>query len=251
MNEQEKRELMLRFAAENGGEWPNEFCDTACVTRDGDFFVARKDQYQHVSEFFGTKQEYLDLVQSLFEGAPDDAEYWRRNGFYKRGDAGFFMYNSVNGGWSFSCVAEDFLSCKQAIPRPRKQIKDLGDVTDTNVGEWNGEGLPPVGMVCEYAHKKNDAWTKCKVNYVSNDKDSFIAADCHLSGGITDEQVLWSFEYKFRSIKTEAEKEREELLEVMKSDIEEHLTDNDIPHERDSQEVTDIAGFLIKKGWHK
>lgn len=75
---------------------------------------------------------------------------------------------------------------------------------------WNGEGLPPVGCECEYTKETlpGDEWTQCTVDYVGA---SFVVyRDCYgveLTGIIGD--------IKFRPIRSEAEKKRDEVIEFL------------------------------------
>lgn len=75
---------------------------------------------------------------------------------------------------------------------------------------WDGEGLPPVGCECEYTKESlpGNEWTQCTVDYVGA---SFVVyRDCYgveLTGIIGD--------IKFRPIRSEADRKRDESLRVI------------------------------------
>lgn len=72
---------------------------------------------------------------------------------------------------------------------------------------WNGEGLPPVGCDVEYETIK-DNWRKCRVMY--------LGEKCNIVR--TDEwgEVSCGLSVKFRPIRTEAERKREEAIEAIR-----------------------------------
>ena len=81
--------------------------------------------------------------------------------------------------------------------------------------EWDGSGVPPVGMVCEY--RLNDgAWIKCKVVYaLSGTDDCFVAYCEHLS---TDQFLTFSskrYKLQLRKIKTPEQIAAEERLHAI------------------------------------
>lgn len=75
---------------------------------------------------------------------------------------------------------------------------------------WSGEGLPPVGCECEYTKQTlpGDEWTQCTVDYVGA---SFVVyRDCYgveLTGIIGD--------IKFRPIRSEADKKRDDAIDKL------------------------------------
>ena len=85
------------------------------------------------------------------------------------------------------------------------------------IKEWSGEGVPPIGTVCEY--RLNDgAWFMCKITMISGDDDCFVAWCDHLS----KEQILTfsskHYKLQLRKIKTPeqiAEEERENVIADM------------------------------------
>ncbi len=81
---------------------------------------------------------------------------------------------------------------------------------------WSGEGLPPVGTVCEY-RVCDGTWYKCEIRYTIKHPDGGVVAYCpHLD----HEQVLYAPYCTFRPIRTLAqiaEDEREAYVTKMVS----------------------------------
>lgn len=80
--------------------------------------------------------------------------------------------------------------------------------------EWNGHGLPPVGCECEYTMNGGATWWRCVVKYIVGSSGVVMACDC--AGG---EQYVHFEHYnsktekfKFRPIRTEAERNRDERI---------------------------------------
>lgn len=73
---------------------------------------------------------------------------------------------------------------------------------------WDGEGLPPVGAVCEYSLTNGGVWHECTIKYVlANGKQ--LVAEC--SGNPTDEEsVLHVNTCQFRTTRTPEQIEAEE-----------------------------------------
>ncbi|WP_461533460.1 hypothetical protein [Sinomicrobium sp.] len=83
-------------------------------------------------------REYWDSVAPL--GA---THYWLPSGDWYQ-DCGDFavawMSGAENWGHGFAAFR---ISRPEIIPRPAKKVQEV---------EWDGEGLPPVGVVCEVLH---------------------------------------------------------------------------------------------------
>jgi hypothetical protein len=99
-------------------------------------------------------------------------------------------YAFVDGSWVYVLDAEP--SRYQLIPAP-----------------WNGEGLPPVGTVCEALHGLKEQWMKVRI---LDHEGSVQTAVCRDS----DNRLWWS--QNFRPIRTPeqiAAEEREKAIEEM------------------------------------
>jgi hypothetical protein len=85
---------------------------------------------------------------------------------------------------------------------------DLNDCIGQGVAQaWNGYGLPPVGCECQYTKESFSVkgWTDCTIDYVGV---SFVVfRDCY---GVELTGVLGDI--KFRPIRSEADKKREEAI---------------------------------------
>lgn len=76
--------------------------------------------------------------------------------------------------------------------------------------EWNGQGLPPVGAVCEYRHMIWPEYRSCEIRYIS--EESLVAYDD------AQEQFYRTCDMLFRPIRTPeqiAAEEREKAIEEM------------------------------------
>ncbi|MFB4491250.1 hypothetical protein ACE3KB_06150 [Enterobacter hormaechei subsp. oharae] len=82
--------------------------------------------------------------------------------------------------------------------------------------EWDGVGLPPVGTECEYSLNAGRTWFKCKIDYVLGTQGLIMLADVYEGG-----QFVGFAEYdgklKFRPIRSEADKKRDEAVESIKA----------------------------------
>lgn len=80
-----------------------------------------------------------------------------------------------------------------------------------SANEWNGEGVPPVGCECECQFL--DAWHVCKV--------LFVGAEV-IVGVIDGSERAFSVNHtKFRTLQSEAERNREAAVEAMQREADE------------------------------
>lgn len=80
--------------------------------------------------------------------------------------------------------------------------------------QWNGEGLPPVGVVCEFSPRLVGTWNKAKILYIGQ---RYVIVD--EDGVDTSEQCYFVGTSKFRPIRTPeqiAAQERESAVAKMK-----------------------------------
>ena len=87
------------------------------------------------------------------------------------------------------------------------------NLNPSNLKEWNGEGLPPVGVECELKHKIStiSSWRKCKVFAYSSEHRP-VAAVWSFENGKWRHYSIDVDNYDFRKLESpEAEKEREDL----------------------------------------
>lgn len=117
------------------------------------------------------------------------------------------------------------------VPRP----------TTPPAPEWDGEGLPPVGVECECM--RHGLWVKCEVRAHGEDHACPVAFvqtefDCQ----VLDERM-------FRPIRTKEQRERHEAIKAAKSVIKDALIVNQLDDdtERGLEALYD-AGMLRKAG---
>lgn len=88
----------------------------------------------------------------------------------------------------------------------------LEDNAQPLVPAWTGEGLPPVGTVCQYQHVHHaGAWYDGKILYISGEYTIVF-------GSPVDEQHYYTRNLKFRPIRTPSQlaaEEREKAIEFM------------------------------------
>ncbi len=89
----------------------------------------------------------------------------------------------------------------------------LDDVKDKWASRsWNGEGLPPVGVVCEYSLTSGAVWHECTVKYaLSNGRQ--LVADC--AGNPEGEAVLHFSTCQFRTLRTPEQIAAEEIETIL------------------------------------
>lgn len=80
--------------------------------------------------------------------------------------------------------------------------------------EWNGEGLPPVGCECEYSLNGGVTWWKCKIDYIVGTQG--VVMLCDTFEGVQYVQFSsYGNALKFRPIRSEADRKRDESLRVI------------------------------------
>ena len=85
--------------------------------------------------------------------------------------------------------------------------------------KWDGEGIPPVGTVCEYKLNESRPWFECEIKYVlegvSDDEKCFVAWCPHLG---TDQLLSFGsedYQLYLRQLKTPEQIEAEERENVL------------------------------------
>lgn len=89
--------------------------------------------------------------------------------------------------------------CKFCIPRPTRQ-------------EWDGEGLPPVGVECEVDDPVLGNWNKCIVKWIGRE---VVVVDRPEGGELC---VLKRAE-NFRPLKSQQKRQREELAGFISNEL--------------------------------
>lgn len=131
-------------------------------------------------------------------------------------------FKLVNFEWFVCCpeeVGQGWVKCDfehkrfgiKRIPTETTEEKEALDAIERV--EWDGEGLPPVGVECEfkYKHSSQAHWNLCKV-FAYSDEMGMVAAIWHWVDDKWKHATIDVSGYEFRAIETpEQRKEREEL----------------------------------------
>ncbi|MEB5837073.1 hypothetical protein MXF26_12505 [Pantoea dispersa] len=80
--------------------------------------------------------------------------------------------------------------------------------------EWDGEGLPPLGCICEIAPPIHDAGTKVRV--LCHDEN---AAVCRILEGDQLHSLCQLEAAEIRPVRTEAERKREETITDLQNSL--------------------------------
>lgn len=145
-----------------------------------------------------------NLKEVDWSKAPEGATHYNEDctwPWLKESPASYFVEDKkvwVNYSSYFDTTAEDHFI--NAVKRPQ---------------EWDGSGVPPVGMVCEYRLGEG-TWFKCKIMYIlSGTDDCFVAWCDHLC----KEQFLTfssdRYKLQLRKIKTPEQLAAEERLQAI------------------------------------
>ena len=138
-------------------------------------------------------------------------DYDRELMFYGRGRAmtGIFLDELATdhrkcGGNGAKITQEQYESALSASQKPA----------------WNGEGLPPVGCECEYLDN-NGEWYPVTIKY-SSEQLVVISGITKITGVEQRTEIAKDIiidKPKFRQLRTEAERKRDEAIEAILSDM--------------------------------
>ena len=196
MNDQKKKELMLKAAIEFKGVWPYDGVThlvTTSQTWDGGgeyngkiYSYTEEGNYCIGGELDGiglqmnknswqilcTKQEYLDFVESLFKGAPDDAEFVGDECFYKdmKGD-GYFFFPFKAQWWE---INEGTHISPYLIPRPKREERNNMIQPNTKIRILSEEHSK---YVQKLAFESGYSWCRGVMEYKYINKKPFIFFD--------------------------------------------------------------------------
>lgn len=94
--------------------------------------------------------QLFEVVKPSKSGHPKGATHYSAGTNYKAADGEWFHWR--NGAWE-RCAAPALSTLVDVDPEP-----------------WNGEGLPPVGTVCEYRYPGTSLWKKCEILCVGGER---------------------------------------------------------------------------------
>lgn len=142
---------------------------------------------------------------------------------------------SVDCGWTKEVytIAEDWsrsyvtraqwqaaVDALEAEVRPTESValhyQEVGRITR----QWNGDGLPPVGTVCEYLLKTSNQWHKCEIRYHMIPSDFGELRAIVWNPNLKFDQISNS-NWEFRPLRTPeqiAAEERDKAIEGMIAD---------------------------------
>ncbi|MDP5514003.1 hypothetical protein P3755_23665 [Pseudomonas aeruginosa] len=136
--------------------------------------------------------------------APEGATHWEPAGhefsegwMLKEGND-WFYWSKVSQKWIYDYTSCDVYAEREATFEARPQET------------WDGQGLPPVGTVCEYRHMIWPEYRPCEIRYIS--EESLVAYND------AQEQFYRTCDMLFRPIRTPeqiAAEEREKAIEEM------------------------------------
>ena len=160
-----------------------------------------------------------NLKEVDWSKAPDGATHYNEDctwPWLKESPASYFVEDKKVWIEYNSCTSNHKEHLNNAVKRPQ---------------EWDGSGIPPVGMVCEY--RLNDgAWFMCKITYIlSGTDDCFVAYCDHLS---KDQFLTFSsrhYKLQLRKIKTPeqiAAEERQQAIDEMEDLVHHCITKRDV-----------------------
>lgn len=148
------------------------------------------------------------LVQELHKlgGWPDgvnDIEMLDDGSIFFDGDLGpeDFKLPQCSDGWNRFKSSRDYTN---SVTREQYEA-----ALAASKQEWDGEGLPPVGVECEMSYA-GDEWHKCVIIAKGEEQIIYQTHGCREFSGHRNN-------YRFRPIRSEADKKRDEAIDTMEA----------------------------------
>lgn len=161
--------------------------------------------------------EYLIGSEKDFEGAPDWCTHVSRSNEY--GLLSWEMDSRAIAGNKYQWVGKDRSTMEYADGINNVKLDIAFQRRKRKSTEWNGEGLPPVGCVCEalitYRDDPLRQWRKVKVVCSG---DEFGAADELIVVDLENSHPCWTDE--FRPLRTKEQIERDDAVKEITGLIE-------------------------------
>lgn len=174
------------LAAKNDGwiEWAGGECPLENGTK---VDVKDRDGYKHLGEIIG----YTNNVDNIF---------WQ-HGVCSYPDNEIIAYRLNQPQEAVQAKADDEADLNECIGQDAAPV-------------WNREGLPPVGVECEYSLNGGKTWWNCKIDYIVGTQG--VVMLCDTFEGV---QYLQFSSYgnalKFRPIHSEADRKRDEAVKTI------------------------------------
>lgn len=139
-------------------------------------------------------------------------------------------YEWGHGYAHFVTTSADIIAYRLHQPQEVAQTKeddeaDLNECISQDAAPvWNGEGLPPVGCECEYSLNGGKTWWKCKIDYIVGTQG--VVMLCDTFEGVQYVQFSsYGNALKFRPIRSEADRKRDEAVEAIDRYMPEFIPD--------------------------
>lgn len=146
-------------------------------------------------------------------GTVVDVKY--RDGVIKKGLRALIANSGRSASrlfWVKDNIPTDIIAYRLHQPQEVAQTEagqeaDLNDcIGQTPATEWNGEGLPPAGCVCERSWA-GDKWLQCKIIFTG---DEIVLVKL-----ATREAAYQLSDVRFRPIRSEAERKRSDIIDAL------------------------------------
>lgn len=160
-----------------------------------------------VGDYVATKsmgeQERIEIVSMLMKAGASKGEGFLHANLY-------WNYIGVNRGgvFYFDTLASFAEDCGRTRKITIDQLRDAAGESEEKPSAWDGEGLPPVGTVCEATWGGKAFWRKAVIL-----PNSHIAVD-HLSDGWGVRHIYeycGSASFEFRPVQSEEQKQVAEI----------------------------------------
>lgn len=240
-------DILVEESIENGWSWPER---ANCITQDSDREIMPATCQPCVAKFEASFNRWFlngsriggfiaDILASDYETAIITREQYeaalsaKNEGWIYWGGGECpvdtktlvdirlkvgFTYKSCHPGdysWRHAGGGGDIIAYRLHKQKEATQADDEADLNDC-IGQgvataWGGDGLPPVGCECEYSLNAGKTWWKCKIDYIVGTQG--VVMLCDTFEGVQYVQFSsYGSALKFRPIRSEADKKREECI---------------------------------------
>lgn len=204
------------YAAWEGGDWcGNEFY--TITADDYDTAIITRAQYEAALAAIKAVVGHNGWVQWAGGECPVDSDAIVEVRYRKTNP---YQYNNDRAGdfyWAHTGSCGDIIAYRvhdkgiNHRANDNRLDQDLNECIGQGVAaEWDGEGLPPVGVECEYSLNSGRTWFKCKIDYILGTQGLVMLADV-FEGGQWVSFHEYDGKLKFRPLRTDEEKAREKL----------------------------------------
>lgn len=129
-------------------------------------------------------------------------------------------YPAGEYSWEHIWQGSNIIAYRLRHPQEAEQ-SEADDEVDLNecIGQdaspaWSGEGLPPVGVECEYSLNGGKTWWNCKVDYIVGTQG--VVMLCDTFEGVQYVQFSsYGNALKFRPTRSEEERKREKAVQAL------------------------------------